>query len=121
VGPLLIIVAAPGFDLFLSILQAQKPVLIQAFLPKAAVERFDKSIVCGLPRPREIQVDAAPTRSTDALLRRKNKRRLIIGLDSIEDPVHGKQEGVVYNGNFGNNCFYPLFCFTRDADGSGPG
>ncbi len=37
-------------------------------------------------------LDAALTRSTDALLRRKNKRRLIIDLDSTEDPVHGKQE-----------------------------
>ncbi|MGO9177318.1 MAG: transposase [Desulfobaccales bacterium] len=42
-------------------------------------------------------LDAALTRSTDALLRRKNKRRLIIDLDSTEDPVHGKQECVAYN------------------------
>jgi len=39
-------------------------------------------------------LDGALTRSTDALLRRKNKRRLIIDLDSTEDPAHGKQEGV---------------------------
>ena len=56
------------------------------------------------------------TRSTDALLRRKNKRRLIIDLDSTEDPVHGKQECVTYNGHFGKNCFHPLFCFTSDGD-----
>src|SRR4030042_1628091 len=45
-------------------------------------------------------LEATLTRSTDALLRRKNKRRLIIDLDSTEDPAHGKQEGVAYNGHF---------------------
>jgi len=62
-------------------------------------------------------LDGALTRVTDALLRRKNKRRLIIDLDSTEDPAHGKQEGVAYNGHFGKNCFHPLFCFTSDGDG----
>ena len=37
---------------------------------------------------------SALTRSTDTLLKRKNKKRLIIDLDSTEDPAHGKQEGV---------------------------
>ena len=37
-------------------------------------------------------LEAALTWSTEALLRRKNKRRLIIDLDSTEDPAHGKQE-----------------------------
>jgi hypothetical protein len=62
-------------------------------------------------------LDAALTRSTDTLLRRKNKKRLILDLDSTEDPAHGKQEGVAYNGHFGKNCFHPLFCFTSDGDG----
>jgi hypothetical protein len=62
-------------------------------------------------------LDGALTRATDALLKRKNKRRLIIDLDSTEDPAHGKQEGVAYNGHFGKNCFHPLFCFTSDGDG----
>jgi len=31
-------------------------------------------------------------------LRRKNKRRLIIDLDSTEDPVRGKQEQLGENG-----------------------
>ena len=57
-GPLLIIVAAPIFDLFFSILQAQKPVLIQALLPKTAVKRFDERIFRGLPRLGEIQDQA---------------------------------------------------------------
>ena len=61
-------------------------------------------------------LEAALTRSTDALLKRKNKKRLIIDLDSTEDPAHGKQEGVAYNGHFAQNCFHPLFCFTSEGD-----
>jgi len=61
-------------------------------------------------------LDGALTRATDALLRRKNKRRLIVDLDSTEDPAHGKQEGVAYNGHFAKNCFHPLFGFTSEGD-----
>jgi len=61
-------------------------------------------------------LEAALTRSTDTLLKRKNKKRLIIDLDSTEDPAHGQQEGVAYNGHFAKNCFHPIFCFTSDGD-----
>jgi hypothetical protein len=61
-------------------------------------------------------LDGALTRANDALLRSKNKRRLIIDLDSTEDPAHGKQESVAYNGHFAKSCFHPLFCFTSDGD-----
>jgi hypothetical protein len=61
-------------------------------------------------------LDGALTRATDALLKRKNKKRLIIDLDSTEDPAHGKQEGVAYNGHFAKNCFHPLFGFTSEGD-----
>jgi hypothetical protein len=40
VRPLLIVVAPPSLDLSFSILQAQKPVFIQALLPKTAVIAF---------------------------------------------------------------------------------
>jgi Transposase DDE domain group 1 len=36
-------------------------------------------------------LNGALTRATDASLKRKNKRRLIIDLDSTEDPAYGKQ------------------------------
>jgi hypothetical protein len=61
-------------------------------------------------------LDGALIRATDALLKRKNKKRLIIDLDSTEDPAHGEREGVAYTGHFGKNCFHPLFCFTSDGD-----
>jgi hypothetical protein len=62
-------------------------------------------------------LEAMITRSSDALLKWKNKRRLILDVDSTEDPAHGNQELMAYNGHFGKNCFHPLFCFTSDGDG----
>jgi hypothetical protein len=58
----------------------------------------------------------ALTRSNDALMRRKKKQRLILAIDSIEDPTHGRQKNVAFNGHFGKNCFHPLFAFTSDGD-----
>ena len=62
-------------------------------------------------------LNAMITRSTDVLLKRKNKKRLILDVDSTEDPAHGNQDQMAYNGHFGKNCFHPLFCFTSDGDG----
>jgi len=62
-------------------------------------------------------LDAMITKSTDVLLKRKNKKRLILDVDSTEDPAHGNQQYMAYNGHFGKNCFHPLFCFTSDGDG----
>ena len=60
-------------------------------------------------------LDAALRRSTDALLKKKDRRRLIIDVDSTEDPAHGGQERVAYNGHFGLSCFHPLFAFTSEG------
>jgi len=62
-------------------------------------------------------LDAMIIRSADALLKWKNKRRLILDVDSTEDPAHGNQENVAYNGHFRKNCYHPVFCFTSDGDG----
>ncbi len=61
-------------------------------------------------------LEKALSRSADALLRRKNKRRLIEDFDSTDDPAYGKQDQVVYNGHFKKNCFHPLFAFTSEGD-----
>jgi hypothetical protein len=61
-------------------------------------------------------LEAALTRSNDALMKRKKKQRLIVDVDSTEDPAHGKQEHVAFNGHFGKNCFHPLFAFTSEGD-----
>ena len=62
-------------------------------------------------------LDAMITKSTDVLLKRKNRKRLILDVDSTEDPAHSNQQYMTYNGHFGKNCFHPLFCFTSDGDG----
>jgi len=61
-------------------------------------------------------LDETLQRSVDALLIKKSKGRLILDMDSTEDPAHGRQEGVAYNGHFGKSCYHPLFCFTSEAD-----
>ena len=61
-------------------------------------------------------LENALTRSNDALMKRKKKQRLIVDVGSTEDPAHGKQEHVAFNGHFGKNCFHPLFAFTSDGD-----
>ncbi|MGO9121369.1 MAG: IS1380 family transposase [Desulfomonilaceae bacterium] len=55
-------------------------------------------------------------RSNDALMGRKKRQRLVVDVDSTEDPAHGKQENAAFNGHFGKNCFHPLFAFTSDGD-----
>ena len=49
-------------------------------------------------------------------MRRKKKQRLIQDVDSTEDPAHGKQENVAFNGLFGKNCYHQLFAFTSNGD-----
>jgi hypothetical protein len=49
-------------------------------------------------------------------MKRKKKQRLILDVDSTEDPAHGRQEHVAFNGHFGKSCFHPLFAFTSDGD-----
>jgi hypothetical protein len=61
-------------------------------------------------------LDATLHRSIDALLGKKSKGRLILDMDSTEDPAHGRQEGVSYNVHFGKSCYHPLFCFTSEGD-----
>ena len=60
-------------------------------------------------------LDIALQRSTDALLLKQGKRRLILDVDFTEDPAHGSQEDAAYNVYFGANCFHPLFAFTRNS------
>ena len=49
-------------------------------------------------------LDEMLVRSTDALFKKQGKGRFIIDMDSTEDPAHGYQEQVAYNGHFGKNC-----------------
>ena len=42
--------------------------------------------------------------------------RTVLDMDSSESPVHGQQEGSVYNGHFASVCYHPLFLFTDHGD-----
>jgi hypothetical protein len=53
------------------------------------------------------------TRSNEPLTRRKKNQRLVVDVDSSEDPAHRKRVNVAFNGHFGKNCFHPLFAFTQ--------
>jgi len=46
-------------------------------------------------------------------------QRLILDLDSSGSPVHGQQEGAMYNGHYGSVCYHPLFCFNQYGDCEG--
>ena len=79
-----------------------------------ALSRFENNILAtgkGLKA-----LEAMVSRSAETLLRRRNKRRLVIDVDSTEDPVHGNQEGAAFNGYFEQVCHHPLFCFTNNGD-----
>ena len=56
VGSLPIVVSSPGFHLLGSVLRGQEPVLVQALLTEASVERLNEGVVRGLPGPAEVQL-----------------------------------------------------------------
>ena len=55
--PDLIVINSPSLDNLPGVFQAYKPVYIQAFIPKSAVEALDKCILNGLSRADEIEFD----------------------------------------------------------------
>ncbi len=81
---------------------------------QSALSRFESNVAATREGLKALQ--NALNKSADTLLRRRNKRRLIIDIDSTEDPVHGKQEGAALNGYFDQVCYHPLFCFTGNGD-----
>ncbi len=81
---------------------------------QSALSRFENNV---LATPQGLKaLEKAISRSADTLLRRRNKRRLIMDVDSTKDPVHGKQEGAAFNGYFDQVCYHPLFCLTNKGD-----
>ena len=88
--PLLVVMASPSFNFLFSILQAQKPVLVQAFLPKTAIERFDKGIIRGLPRPGEVQDYAMGVSPQVNFL--GDKLRAIVHPDAFWHPILGHRQ-----------------------------
>lgn len=58
VRPLLIVLSSPGFNHELRFLHRQKPVLVQAFIPKLTVEALNKRVLHRFPRLNEVQMHA---------------------------------------------------------------
>ena len=46
-------------------------------------------------------------------------KKIVLDMDSSEFPVHGNQEGSVYNGHFCSRCYHPLFVFNQFGDCEG--
>jgi len=81
---------------------------------QSALSRFENNILATSQGLKALEY--AISRSADTLLRRRNKRRLTIDVDSTEDPVHGNQEGAAFNGYFDQVCYHPLFCVSEKGD-----
>ncbi len=43
-------------------------------------------------------------------------RRLLLDIDSTDDPAHGAQEGTAYHGHFRQHMYHPLLVFDGDTD-----
>ena len=62
---------------------------------RSALSRLENDI---LGNPEGLKaLDAAVLRAADALIKKNDKHRFILNVDSTEDPAYGKQEGFVYN------------------------
>jgi len=44
---------------------------------------------------------------------RRPPKSITLDMDSCESPVHGDQEGAVWNGHFQSKCLHPLFVFNQ--------
>ena len=88
--PLLVVVAAPSCDFFCSILQTQKPVLVQTLLPKAAVKGVDEGIIRGLPGPGEVQDDAMGIGPQVKFL--GDELRAVVQPDALWHPIMGHRQ-----------------------------
>jgi DDE family transposase len=43
-------------------------------------------------------------------------RRVVVDVDSTDDPTHGKQEGAAYHGFYGQYMYHPLLLFDGETD-----
>jgi len=52
----------------------------------------------------------------DAVHDRRPPKSITLDMDSSESPVHGDQEGALWNGHFQSKCLHPLFVFNQYGD-----
>jgi hypothetical protein len=80
----------------------------------SAMGRFETEM---LTRPENLEVLAdLPGRWIDAVHGRRPPKVITLDMDSSESPVHGDQEGAMWNGHFQSKCLHPLFVFNQFGD-----
>lgn len=80
----------------------------------SAMGRFETAM---LARPENLAVLAdLPGRWIDAVHDRRPPKVVTLDMDSSESPVHGDQEGAMWNGHFRSKCLHPLFVFNQFGD-----
>lgn len=52
----------------------------------------------------------------DAVHDKQPPKFITLDMDSSESPVHGDQEGAMWNGHFQSKCLHPLFVFNQYGD-----
>ena len=79
-----------------------------------AMGRFETKM---LTRPENLAALAdLPGRWIDAVHDRRPPKSITLDMDSSESPVHGDQEGAMWNGHFQSKCLHPLFVFNQFGD-----
>ncbi len=80
----------------------------------SAMGRFETEM---LTRPENLEALAdLPGRWIDAVHDGRPPKSITLDMDSSESPVHGDQEGSVWNGHFQSKCLHPLFVFNQFGD-----
>ena len=80
----------------------------------SAMGRFETKM---LTRPENLAALAdLPGRWIDAVHDRRPPKSITLDMDSSESPVHGDQEGAMWNGHFQSKCLHPLFVFNQFGD-----
>ena len=80
----------------------------------SAMGRFETEM---LTRPENLAVLIdLPGRWIDTVHDRRPPKSITLDMDSSESPVHGDQEGAMWNGHFQSKCLHPLFVFNQFGD-----
>jgi hypothetical protein len=61
-----------------------------------------------------------PVQWVDMIQQRRPIKQRLLDMDSSVSATHGEQEGAMYNGHFGCDCYHPLFIFNQDWRQDGP-
>ena len=80
----------------------------------SAMARFETEM---LTQARNLSALAdLPGRWIDAVHDKQPPKFITLDMDSSESPVHGDQEGAMWNGHFQSKCLHPLFVFNQFGD-----